>query len=295
MNDMQNVKFDLSKIQISLVYDGNKKDSTTCNPDGSYMLSIDETNKRPFKLIPEGPTAATFDPPYRIIDPSQNISLCKSDIIFVFLGFTVKGQVRSKFANTGPKGLHVELQLADKGTALKTAVTEKDGYYKFDNVYPGKYVIKASKANEYSIDPKARMHDCEVSWESTETCSKSHILVTGYSIIGSFDKSLKGMILGIYSKSKDAPKILEESDRKDLPKVEGYYLVARKTITSADTFEVNDIPYGDYRVIPYFFQNTKHFVIEPNYVDVKVDHSNVTLASPFHVNIGHFTCYVVDN
>ena len=233
LNGTQNVKFDLSKIRISLLYDGIRKESTLCNPDGSYMLSIEENDKRPFSLVPEGPTAATFDPPFQFIDPAKNISVCKSDINFVFLGFSVKGQVLSKYTSSGPKGLSVELLLSDKQASIRTTVTGNEGNYVFENVYPGKYQIRATNTMDYSFDKNSLILECEIGWESTETCSKGHIIVNGYSIKGNIDKSLRGIMIALYVKNEVVAKDLKDSEfNKELPKFEGYHFFSAREISS---------------------------------------------------------------
>ena len=235
LNETQNVHFDLSKIRMSLYYDGIKKDTTSCNPDGSYMLSIDEHEKKTFTLVSEGPTAAAFDPPFKTIDPSKNISLCKTNIIFVFLGFTIKGQVKSKYSNTGPAGFPVQLYLAD-GTLLKSAITENAGHYKFDNVYPGDYIVRAAQTEAFSVDPNFSSYTCKVSWTSAESCDKSHIVVSGYYIKGIVEKPLAGLIVAIYSKSEataqERPPGIQQYE-KELPTVKGHHLFQAKTISSA--------------------------------------------------------------
>ena len=239
LHETQNLHFDLSKIKISLYYDGILKDTTSCNPDGSYVLSIDEREKRPFTLVPEGPTTATFDPPNKVIDPAKNISLCKTNIIFVFLGFTVTGQVKSKYSNTGPAGFPVQLSLEDK-TMLKSTVTESGGHYKFDNVYPGDYVVSAAPSSEFIADSSASSYNCKVSWTSTEACSKHNIIVSGYYIKGRIEKPLSGLVVALYSKSQVAMQDLKHPETqkyvKDLPTLEGYHLLLAKQISTIVPF-----------------------------------------------------------
>ncbi len=299
--ETQNQRFDLSKIKVSLYYDGVLKDTTTCNPDGSYMVSIDERQKKPFTLIPEGPTKATFDPPQKVIDPLKNITLCKSNINFVFLGFTVTGQVLSKYSTTGPAGFPVELTLSD-GTVVKTAITESAGHYKFEHVYPGEYTVRAAKTTAFTVDPTASSFQCKVDWSSAEDCSKRHLSVMGYYLKGVIEKPLAGVVLGIYTRSEAVAKELKSASAqkfaKDLPAVDGFHLLDARQITShvllfwaaatankpkKGEFEITGIPSGDYRVVPVLLQNPRHFNIEPQAIDVSVRHSNGTLPQSFKV------------
>lgn len=252
LSDSQNAHFDLSQIKISLYYDGILKDTTTCNPDGSYMLSIDERQKKPFKLVPEGPTAAVFDPPYKVIDPAKNISLCKANIIFVFLGFTFPGQVKSKYSSMGPAGFPVELCLPN-GTPVKSTVTEASGHYKFANVYPGDYLVRAAPSAPFAVDHSAASFPCKVTWSSADACSKKNIVVSGYYIKGRVEKPLAGVVLGVYCMTETLAREYHQSEAqkfaKDMPAVDGFHLMAASQINSV----VPPIPaYRTHRVTSSF-------------------------------------------
>jgi hypothetical protein len=151
------------------------------------------------------------------------------------LGFTVTGQVKSKYSNTGPAGFPVQLCLED-GTVMKSAVTESEGNYKFENVYPGDYVVRAAPSKEFIADSSTSSYNCKVSWTSTESCSKHNIIVSGYYIKGTIEKPLSGLIVALYSKSQAAAQDLKHAETqkyiKDLPAIEGHHLLLAKQITT---------------------------------------------------------------
>jgi len=296
LTEVQNRQFDLSKIKISIYYDGILKDTTTCNPDGSYMLSIDEKNKKPFTLIPEGPTKATFDPPYKIIDPTKNMTLCKTNIIFVFLGFTISGQVLSKYSTVGPQDFPVELALSDN-SIIQKAKTEQNGHFKFEHVYPGDYIVRAAKTTEFTVDPHANSLSCKLDWSSSDSCSKSKITVLGYYLKGNLENALSGVILAIYTRSEAVAKEIRTSEAEKLsaklPTFPGFHLIDAKQISvtvffhiynaKKGNFEVSGIPAGDYKIAPVLLQNPRHLAIEPQSQEIFVKHANATLTLPFKV------------
>lgn len=230
------VRPDLSKIKIAMYRDGVLKDTVTCNPDGSFIVSVDEGQSSPFSLEVKAPADAAFDPSVQIIHPNENITLCDAKINFVFLGFSISSQVIGKYSTIGPIGFPVELALAD-GRVVKSTQTDKDGHYKFDNVYPGNYTIKAAATNDFIVDKTSQSFACKIDWSLTEDCANNNLIVSGYHIKGTVGKHLVGVTLAIYSKNKRiADELITDKARglaSELPKVDGYYLLDVQEIAKA--------------------------------------------------------------
>jgi hypothetical protein len=223
-----NIHPDLSKIKIAMYRDGILKETTMCNPDGSFVISVDESQNTPFSIEVKAPADATFDILSQIIDPQENITLCDAKINFVFQGFTISAQVIGMFSNIGPMGFPLELTLPD-GKVVKRTRTERDGYYKFTNVYPGDYIIKAGSTTDFLVNKDSQSFTCKVDWTSTDDCASNVIIISGYFIKGTITKHLVGVVLAVYTKTKriadelKTPKAKELADK--LPKINDYHLL----------------------------------------------------------------------
>jgi len=231
-----NVRPDLSKIKIAMYRDGILKETTMCNPDGSFVISVDESQNTPFSIEVKAPTDATFDTLVQVIDPKENITLCDAKINFLFQGFTISAQVVGRFSNIGPVGFPLELTLPD-GKLMKTARTEKDGHYKFTNVYPGNYIIKAASTTDFLVDKDSQSFTCKIDWTSTDECASNVIIISGYFIKGNITKHLVGVVLAVYSKTKKTADELITKKAKELagklPKINDFYLFDAREITEA--------------------------------------------------------------
>lgn len=227
------IRPDLSKIKITMYRDGIPKDTTTCNPDGSFVISVDESQSTPFSLEVKAPADATFESLVQVIDPKENLTLCDAGINFVFLGFTISAQVLGKHSNIGPENFPVELALAD-GSVIKAVRTGKDGHYKFANVYPGNYIIKAAATRDFAVEKDSQAFNCRIDWASTDECASNVIVVSGYFIKGTIGKHLTGVVLALYSKAKKVADELITAKAKELssqlPHFSDYHLLSAKEI-----------------------------------------------------------------
>ena len=123
------------------------------------------------------------------------------------------------------------------GATIKSVTTEQGGHYKFENVYPGEYVVRSTRTNAFTLDPTASSFSCKVDWTSDESCSKKQIIVSGYTLKGRIEKPLAGLVLAIYAKSEAVAKEMRseavKAAIKDLPSVEGFYALTTKQIPNA--------------------------------------------------------------
>ena len=248
------VRPDLSNIKVAMYRDGALKDTTTCNPDGSFFISVDDGPNTPFSLHVKATADAVFEPSIQIIDPKENITLCDAKINFIFMGFSISSQVVGKYSNVGPIGFPVDLELAD-GTLVKSVITTEGGHYKFNNVYPGEYTIKVGKDAKFLVEKASESFKCKIGWNANDECSSNTIVISGYSIKGTLGKHLIGVTLGIFVKNKKIYEELATSQAKELaskfPKIDNYYLLYVKEISnSVNTLNIHRVNLSYQRYLP---------------------------------------------
>eukprot|EP01006_Ploeotia_vitrea_P037616 TRINITY_DN66156_c2_g3_i1.p1 TRINITY_DN66156_c2_g3~~TRINITY_DN66156_c2_g3_i1.p1 ORF type:complete len:1282 (+),score=733.03 TRINITY_DN66156_c2_g3_i1:3-3848(+) len=185
----QQQKLDYSQVQMKLfTQDGRLKYSTECAPNGYYLIPV--YDKGAFYLEIDGPDGWTFEPERVEFTMSATQNGCADDINFKFTGFDLTGRVTgTQLAScaapqSGPAGVQLQL-FSTQGSkndneVLATAVSDDQGAFTFNNVFPGNYRVVASHA-QWSVQPAERA----VTVEFGNSQVADPFVVQGYELSGS--------------------------------------------------------------------------------------------------------------
>jgi hypothetical protein len=190
----------------------------------------------------------------------------------------------------------VNIKLRSKSTGITAETVSSNGRYQFDNVVPGSYVLEASHPH-WSLSFSSSSSGSSSSSISTEFASKwdntvvpQTISVTGYDINGRVTSEtgepLSGVNFLLYSPSSSSKTLPCVGDSS--PNVEGdttLYPEGRPLCISKSKegkFRFENVPAGDFRVVPFFKGTHTNFDLFPKEVKVTVQ-GTVTLSEAFKV------------
>ena len=288
--EFRSIEVDFSQIQIT-PYNMEEiaKDSAyTAQPNGYFI--IPNWDMQSVKLKIEGPQGSVFEPPFQMVfmDPGNASEYVGSQhtVNFTFQGFSIKGQVRSAFSNSGPSDIPVKLfKSGDVGNLLGNSVTMGGGWYTFEHMYPGEYDIIIYPLGGH----KPVRITCHLNWSLEETCSKQALSVSGYQLTGQFVDVFQGLWMLLYSQGegqaewiigREGPK---EKLPPDTPIIQGFHISEAVLPNSQGVFIFAQVPNGEYKILPFFPHSKRSYKISPSIYTTSIGHELVSLGEIFEV------------
>jgi len=288
--DLQKItkKLDYSVIKVKLTTkEGAVKDTTECAPTGYYFLPI--YDKGDYLMQIQGPEGWSFEPnqaPVHIGDDNQCTSpnMKGEDINFSLTGFSILGKVTGENCqaaeqNQGPAGVTVHLSATGSDAFISSVQTDTKGAYRFTNIFPGKYKLKATHPNWTLSKMEA---DIVVSWGNVAV--PVDFVVSGYDVTGmvtSKDEPVLGVDFLLYSDTvKHVP--CDSAAQIKLPDNRKSPLCTSRS-DEHGRFSFNNIPCGSYKLIPYYRGANTTFDVVPAEASFVVSRGSTTIKEPFQV------------
>lgn len=204
-------------VSLSLdVYDmsGIKIETGGCTPDG-YCL-VQTQGLKEFKLKVSGPSGAVFSPSEHHANLNTSPNSCDGHFKFEFVGFGIGSKVVLQSASDKNDGINkpfrcdndqvcqIDIDLISKASheVISKSKTDKNGAFKFENVIPGKYTIRANPKNGYSFS--VGEFDCEIKPGTDQDCNSQNLKISGFAVSGkavSYDEDLADVTVKIFNKA----------------------------------------------------------------------------------------------
>ncbi|KAL3886602.1 hypothetical protein ACJMK2_026586 [Sinanodonta woodiana] len=288
------INFSLVEVKLYTPH-GSIKYQTDCAPNTGYYL-IPLYDKGDFKLKVEPPQGWSFEPESIEVHIDGTTDKCSlgEDINFVFTGFSVYGKVTSKGQSTGPAGVTLTLSKTGSSEILQTTITSEDGSYKFSQVMPGEYTVRAAR-DSYRFE-KA---EATVKVENDNTDVVSNIIIAGYPVKGkvySEGEPIRGVSFLLFST------LVKKDDVLDCSKgpISGYKtdkegLLCHETSKDDGGFLFPCLPTGDYSLVPFYKGEHITFDVVPEVLKFHVAHSAQQLEPSFTVTGFSVTGRVMDS
>ena len=128
----------------------------------------------------------------------------------------------------------VKFELYKDGNVIQTKETNIEGKIKFENLYPGKYILKEKETtNKYILDESQK--EINLSYGETKELSITNKVKTGK--------------IKVYKVDKDNKEIKIEGVKFDIYSEELRQVIGTYTTNSDGEIEVGNLPIGEYKVI----------------------------------------------
>ena len=301
LSENQNLKqeLDLSSIVVSLyTTDMILKEQSNVAQSGYYFLPVDENSSLIIKI--SGPNGISFEPEqyvFNVNDVTTIEDYCKIDNNFKFIGYYLEGQISTFGTYEGPEG--IEISLFKKGDKedikIQDTITVESGAFKFNPVYPGKYILKPTHEKDIErFDSKHNQLVFEVKANKKNYLEKA-LIVKGYQVSGTViadNQPTEGILGLIYSFNSTLTHAYECEYFKENPaqkqlilsqKVDNLVPFCAAVSDKNGEFYFYNIPFGSFLVMPYFHDENVAYEILPKTSKVEVEHKNVILSTPFNV------------
>lgn len=123
---------------------------------GEYSLTV--SKKDGWSVNPESVQVVFLK--YEVIEQVSlneegNVLGCENKIEFEVTGFRVHGHTHSLRSDKPTSGIEITLTTMD-GHTIQTVYTDEEGYYTFENVVSGDYVVKASHPSWVLAEPSSQ-------------------------------------------------------------------------------------------------------------------------------------------
>jgi hypothetical protein len=289
---------DYSAVKINLLtVDGHIKATTECTPNGYYFFPV--YDKGTFVIKTDKPEGWHFEPVQRTIKVTDDFQCNNGENInFELTGFTLSGKVAgdSRCESNGQGPSDVKLTLVNDETKQQVGqVVSKNGDYKFENVFPGRYSISAEHSSWTFVKKSV---SATVGFDNTVVTEA--ITVSGYDISGKvLERTASGEPVAdvdfiLYSdKAVDVkcPPVTQKPAGRS-----GNALCSVKS-NSQGTFSFANIPCGEYIVVPHYRgqQSQTAFDVVPAQVKAVVNAGSVVISEPFLVKGFSIVGKVVDS
>ena len=167
---------------------------------------------------------------------------------------------------------------------INSITTQSGGQLKFDEIFPGNYIIEVSHA---SWKFASNTLDASVTDDNIEL-KDSQLKILGYDVSG-FVKSdgepFAGVIFALYSKQKSVSIPGCDSKLVSIPKApnKDYIYVCHSYSNENGLFKFQSVPIGTYKLIPFHKGKNFQFDVQPDNYDFVVEHGDVNIETEFSV------------
>lgn len=222
---------------------------------------------------------------------------CSEDIDFNFIGFALSGKVSSQATNTcqlpksGPEG--ISLSLFRDSKEVSTGMSEPDGTFQFERVFPGTYEVHASHPH-WNLKQSKQTIDVDVG----NAKLKSPFIVLGYDVSGNVQSSnepVQGVDIFLFTQDSqltiDCQKPKQDAD---VPEHDGFLSCVAQSSETGE-YRFTNIPCGSYILVPYYKRTHTTFDVEPIEGHIAVGHDNLMVDFSFQVMGFSVNGKIVDN
>lgn len=281
------VHINFERVKVKLyTSQGALKSTTECAPNNGYFLvAIYDNGDYILRIDP--PEGWSFDPQEikLAIDGVNDPCSQGKDLNFMFTGFTVAGQVTSLNKDQGPSTVVVNLHSKD-GSFVATDNTDDVGKFKFSNIKPNDYIVKASHPTW-----KFKNGEASVKVLNDNSIVDNKIVVAGFDVKGhvlSGGEPIQGVSFVLLSKDVDKKDITNcekvSDDILNSIKIEDNEKVLCTVVSQKNgAFVFPTIPSGTYMLIPFYTSQNIAFDILPQKLSFSVNYKSVEFKTPFQV------------
>jgi len=239
--------------------DGTQK-SAECLPNGYYIIPVVERDS-PFLKV-KGPAGWHFAPQKIPIHVHAG-ETCTHN--FELTGFSLSGSISAEGCKAVPEG--VSVSLIDGSGKVTAQTTAKSGSYSFQNVFPGKYTIKATHATS-----SWKKDSIEVQFEWDNVVVQDQLVISGFALSGvvvDSEESVGVAGVSFFLYSLDDAKFTCEQTNVD--QVTGTKPNCGVVSGSDGKFLFQGVPCGNYEIVPSYTDKSTTFDVVPKKLPVTVD------------------------
>ena len=283
-------ELDYSSITVrSYTSDMIMKEQTNLAQSGYYFLPVYE--KESFIIKISGFNGISFEPEqfvFNVNDDKRIEDICKEDINFKFTGFIVEGQISTFGSVDGPEGVNI-LVHDTEGNELQNAFTVEKGMFKFKPLFPGSYILKPAEKVEV-FDPNHSSLEFKVNINQANFLERA-LIIRGYKVSGKVEaeggEPLEKVLVIVYSYNSTLTNDYNFQHYKLENKEEYLYknMLPFCAILTDNTghFTFNNIPFGNFFIKSVYKDENIFFDIEPEQLEIEVQHKDLVLANSFQV------------
>eukprot|EP01029_Cantina_marsupialis_P012709 TRINITY_DN2800_c0_g1_i1.p1 TRINITY_DN2800_c0_g1~~TRINITY_DN2800_c0_g1_i1.p1 ORF type:complete len:978 (-),score=354.78 TRINITY_DN2800_c0_g1_i1:290-3223(-) len=225
--------------------EGVVKDSLNCMPKGDFFVPIYE--KGVFYLEADSTQKGWAFEPSRLQITEKNKVLCEKPIEFTITGFAVSGEITvPESCGTDIDYSNLSFKLIQNGEIIQSVDNVQNGEFRFENILPGDYVIKAIHADwEFEVDEQKFV----VEFGSAEVAP---FVVKGFPVFGSViaeSSPLEGVVINAHSVSDGELTTVTDSN---------------------GSFRFRNVGCGVINIIPSYKTSTSVFDLQPAFIEKTV-------------------------